>query len=126
MKTIKSLAAYLLLAVSVALSACTKDAIPSDYTETVWVGKSSGTSITLEFTQDKNKCVITEATDGYFCALNYVMTIDWSSKNTFTLYYPQDDTKKCYYSGTIRKDKMDFNYLDDDQKVSGTVKLSRQ
>ncbi|MCQ2161516.1 MAG: hypothetical protein MJY97_10610 [Bacteroidales bacterium] len=136
---LRRLFAIIGIALSCALfTSCAKEESSSKYESVLWIGnyptqtqnndtkemEEHTACISLQFARSGLECIVERGIVGMYSINRIIYEVKWYSKNTFTLCETQGGQTIQYYSGTIKGNKMSFEFLSCD-KVERTIELEK-
>lgn len=104
MKHLIKLIGILVLA-GILVSSCSK--MGSVYDGTSWWGRSGSISLTLTFSNDAQKCMVSVNPGEDILSAEF--NVVWTSQDSFTLLI--NESERAFYSGVISKDMMSLDDL---------------
>ena len=119
-------------------SSCTKEENGSAFDNVLWMGsypskmlnndtkewEEKTSYISLQFRHSGLECIVDTGIVGLLASNRSIYEVKWYSKEKFTLCKTNGGQTIQYYSGTIKGDKMSFEFLSCD-KVERTIEMEK-
>ena len=119
-------------------SSCTKEESGSAFDNVLWTGtypsqtlnndtkemEDHTSCISLQFCHSRLECIVDTGIVGLYAMNRRIYEVKWYSKDNFTLCKTNGGQTIQYYSGTIKGNKMSFEFLSCD-KVERTIELEK-